>query len=733
MTEVRVPPTLADDMPTGFRADIEGLRAVAVVAVLLYHAHLGPTHGGFLGVDVFFVLSGYLITSLLTKDLLQRGGHALPNFWGRRARRLLPASLALMIATLIAGRFMLDPLKQVDLGHDAKWASAFVINIKFAWGDSYAAAQTTPTPLLHFWSLAVEEQFYVVWPFLVYLLTKVRWHTRWYALAVMAGLFTESLLAYVWCSRWAHTQSFFLLPTRAWELIAGAMLAMVASKLTSIPPSVRAAGAWIGLVTIGYSIAGYTDTMNLGAAALFPVLGTVLVIGAAGAGHRNEPAWLLGTRPMVWIGRRSYGIYLWHWPALVLIDAKYGPLSAPARGLVLLGAVGAAAVSYRFLEHPVRQSPWLSAVPRRALLMGASLVVTGLLAAVIMIALPHDLGGDGGVAAAPTLPGQLPTTTTSPIGDTNVTDTGNPDGTDPANTDPANSGPSTTVAPPPPVVPLEQLLAAQRTALDAAARITRVPSNATPPVSLAKGDKPHIYRENCVIKEGVTDPGHCVYGDPASTTVLALFGDSHAAQWFPALEQLALGERWKLAVYVKSGCPTADVRIRKTYLDQECVVWRRKVAAQLGTEHPTMLVMSSTAYDPGGSDVRVARDVAWKRGLTATLDALRPSAEQLLIIGDTPLPAHEIPNCLSANPRGVRHCMAARKAAINQPRLQLERDLAATYHGDFVDTSDWLCGTTDCPVIEGNIVMYRDNNHISATMSRYLAPFLQAAVVPLLH
>jgi hypothetical protein len=492
------------------------------------------------------------------------------------------------------------------------------------------------------------------------------------------------------------------------------------------------------VLAIGYSFVAYTDTMNLGLAALLPVLGTAAIVGAAGSGHPNEPAFFLGTRPMVWIGRCSYGIYLWHWPILVLLDAKYGPMSVLARLSALAGSFALAALSYRYLEHPVRESRWLSFRPRRSLVLGGSLVAAGLLAATIVIALPHDLGSDGGVAAAPTLPGQAPSasgpsvTDSSGAPDASTSGTGNP-ATDVGDEGPGNTDLSSTTVPPAAAAEsLDTLIAAQRPALDQAAALTRVPSNITPPVAIAKGDKPRIYRENCVIKEGSADPGNCVYGDPTSTTVIALFGDSHAAQWFPALEQLSLQHQWKLLVYVKSGCPTADVRIRKTYLDQECVVWRRNVAARLAADHPTLLVMSSTFYDQGGADKNVPQDVAWKRGLTATLDAVRPAVQQLLILGDTPLPAHEIPNCLAANLRSVRHCITTRGPAMKLSRLQLETDLATAYRADFVSTSDWLCGTKDCPVVLGNIVMYRDNNHVSATMSRYLAPFVQAAILPLL-
>ena len=708
-------------MAIGFRRDIEGLRAIAVLVVLLYHADLGPTSGGFLGVDVFFVLSGYLITSLLMKDLLLRGGRALPRFWGRRARRLLPASLLVVIVTLIAGRFMLDPLSQSDLANDALWASGFLINIKFAMGDGYVVSQSMPTPLLHFWSLAVEEQFYMVWPLLLYALSRVRWQTRRYALAIMAGLFLQSLLAFVWFSEWARTPSFFLLPTRAWELIAGAMLALTGGAVLRLSPTVRASAAWFGLFIIGYCVVTYDDTMNLGYAALLPVLGTVAIVAASGSGHLNEPAAYLGMRPMVWVGQRSYGIYLWHWPMLVLIDAKFGPLSAPARIVVLVASVGVAALSFHYLENPVRQSAWLAAVPRRSLMLGASMVAVGALAAVVMINLPNDIEG-GGVAAAPTLPqaaadSLVTSTAVSNIGVTGSTTT---------------PGPTTTLQPLPPLVPLDELLAAQLIALNDGAQITEVPSNVDPSVQGVRSDKPWIYNDGCMLKDGTVEPNVCEYGDLTSPTVIALFGDSHAAQWFPALEELSNTRGWKLIVFAKSGCPTADVRIRRTFLDPECIAWRAKVVEQLTVAKPTVLVMSSAPYDPGGSDVGLDSDDVWRRGLTTTLEQIRPTTEKLLIIGDTPLPIHQIPNCLSKQPRNVRGCLAPREDSVDVSRVQLEGEVAGQHDAGFVSVSDWLCGTWECPVIIGNMILYRDNNHISATASKYFAPFLAAVMVPLL-
>ncbi len=709
---------LAADLPSGFRPDIEGMRALAVIAVLLYHAHLGPTSGGFLGVDVFFVLSGYLITSLLLKALLMEGPSALPTFWARRARRLLPASAMVIFVTLIAGRFILDPLRQVSLGSDAIWASAFIVNIKFAFGDSYAAAQEAGSPLLHFWSLAVEEQFYVIWPFLIYALSKVRWRQRQYALFVMAAFFIQSLLAFVWFSPWAHTQSFFLLPTRAWELIAGGMLAITGTWATRIPWRTRAIASWVALLAVLYCIATFSDTANLGYTALIPVLATVVIVGSSTVRQQVGPAKLLGLPPLVWIGKRSYGIYLWHWPMLVLIGEQWGPLSSVQRIVVLLASIGIAALSFRFLENPVRHSEWLSRMPARSLAMGGCLVVFGLMVGLLTVHLPREFDGGGDVVATPTLPGQL-TETTSPTGDTNA-----------GTTDPEAS--TTTVAPKIVISSLDSLEAAQRTALDEAdATIQRVPKNITPNPSVAKGNTPKPYNDGCFLRDGDPTPRDCVYGNPNGPVTVALFGDSHAAQWFPALEAVALDRNWRLEVFVKAGCPSADVRIKREYLDPECQSWRAQVAERINAMKPDLLVVGSTSYDPGGSDVGKNSDEVWRRGLTATLDTIRPAAKDLLIIGDTPLPAHQVPNCLTKVPGNVHYCGQTRADGVDKSRLDLERAIAGEYGGNFVSVTNWVCGTSFCPVILGNLLIWRDNNHVSATFSNYLTPFMAAVVVPI--
>jgi peptidoglycan/LPS O-acetylase OafA/YrhL len=715
-------------MPTGFRPDIEGLRALAVVSVLLYHAHLGPTRGGFLGVDVFFVLSGYLITALLMKELLAEGARGLPNFWARRARRLLPASASVLVVTLVLGRFVLDPLQQVSVGSDATWASAFIVNIKFAFGDTYAAAQSTASPLLHFWSLAVEEQFYVVWPLLILALSKVRWRQRQYALFIMGAFLLQSLLAYVWFSEWAFTQSFFLLPTRAWELIAGGVLAMAGGFATRIGWRTRAVASWVALLTILWCMGTYHDTAPLGWTAVVPVLATVVVVGASTVRQQVGPAKLLGTPPMVWIGQRSYGIYLWHWPLLVLAGEQWGPLSAPARLLVLVVAVGLATLSYRFLENPVRHSQRLARHPRRSLALGGSLVATGLVAGVLLVHFPRQFDGGGVVVAAPTLPGQ-----TVPVDDPSTVPSSTT-GVGASLPSTTAAGPTTTLAPQIPVQSLETLEAAHRAALDDSdATVTRMPKNITPHPSEAKfADVPMPYKDGCFLRDGDATPLDCVYAAADSDTKVVLFGDSHAAQWFPAIEAVANDRHWRLEVFVKAGCPSADVRIERQWLDPECVSWRQQVVSRVQQIQPDLLIVGSTSYSPGGDDVGKDSDEVWRRGLTATLDAMRPAAGKLLIIGDTPLPAHQVPNCVLKVPGNLHYCGQTRADGVDTSRLELERQIAAEYDGRFVSVTNWVCGTSFCPVVLGNILVWRDNNHVSATMSGYLAPFMAAVLVPLL-
>ena len=247
----------------GFRPDVEGMRAIAVVAVVLYHFHFPLISGGFIGVDVFFVLSGFLITRLVLGELVDTGTISLPSFWGRRARRLLPASAAVVVVTVLIAQQVFPPLRLRDLARDTFGAATFTANFRFAdsFGDYFGAelAQSNPSPLLHFWSLAVEEQFYLCWPPLLLLLARRPRQYRRLVLAAVGGIAVFSFLLGIWLTSHHQAVAFYLLPARMGELLAGAALAVVGSGLAVVPAVWRAAAGWVGLAAIGVACIAFED------------------------------------------------------------------------------------------------------------------------------------------------------------------------------------------------------------------------------------------------------------------------------------------------------------------------------------------------------------------------------------------------------------------------------------------------------------------------------------------
>jgi peptidoglycan/LPS O-acetylase OafA/YrhL len=290
----------------GFRPDLEGLRAVAVVLVLLYHADVPGFSGGYVGVDVFFVLSGFLITGLLLREVRRTGRVSLPNFYARRARRLLPASALVLLVTVIASVFMMPPLRVPDVSVDAAAAALYVSNMRFAFqATDYLQAEMAPSPILHFWSLGVEEQFYIFWPAIVLLVTRGGGNAA-RRIGIVAGFIAAaSFLLSLSLTQANQPWAFFSLPTRAWELGLGAFLAIGATQLTRIPARPAAAMAWVGLAMVALSgVVLSTGTPFPGVAALLPTMGSALVIAG---GFRQTPF-----APGRWLSK-AIPRFLGHW------------------------------------------------------------------------------------------------------------------------------------------------------------------------------------------------------------------------------------------------------------------------------------------------------------------------------------------------------------------------------------------------------------------------------------
>ncbi|MEO8625332.1 MAG: acyltransferase, partial [Candidatus Limnocylindrales bacterium] len=369
-----------------FRPDVEGLRALAVVLVLLYHANVPFFGGGYVGVDVFFVISGFLITGLLLRELDSTGRLSFSGFYARRVRRLLPASALTLLVTLVAAVLLLSPVRMPDVAADIASAGAYISNFRFGLAaNDYFAANAAPSPVIHFWSLSVEEQFYFVWPTVLAILFAISRRLRVGRRGLLIGmalLSAVSLLAGIWLTGVNQAWAFYLLPTRAWELGAGALLAISAGhvRLPGRRPAVLM--STVGLAAVALAALLFTDqTAFPGYAALLPVVGTALVIFG---GTRSEtlPTRLLSLPPCTFLGGISYSVYLWHWPMLLFAGVVYGAtLPLPLAALVALASIPVAAVTQRLVEKPFRAGRFIGTRARFNLSQAvASTLVIALLA-----------------------------------------------------------------------------------------------------------------------------------------------------------------------------------------------------------------------------------------------------------------------------------------------------------------------------------------------------------------
>jgi len=735
---------------SAFRPDLEGLRAVAVALVLLYHARIGPFGGGYVGVDVFFVLSGFLITGLLIRELSGTGRVGFAAFYARRARRLLPASALTLAVTVIASALLLPPVRMPDVAGDTVAAGLYVSNMRFALqATDYLASSLPPSPVLHFWSLGVEEQFYLFWPAMLAIAAGAAFRAgrreeglRRVGLA-LAVVLAVSLAVGVWLTGVAQPWAFFSLPARAWELALGGLLALPA--LAARVP--RRGAPWLGwaglLLIVGAGVALSDTTPFPGTAVLLPTLGSALVIAAglgaapgtdpgrppsvrATAGRLGErrraaptalpasgsgvsrpgvlrppaPAALLSLPPLRYLGRISYSLYLWHWPFLVLPEAVAGgDLPLPARLALALAAVGAAGLSQRYVEDPIRRGRLVGLAPRRGLAMAGALSLAVALVSVsanaaALTRLNADGPDVGGSVTDVPLPTDPPATVRPGASQT-----------------PGASAPPSLPAPPG----------------------GPVPADLVPSLTAVAGDLPVIYGDGCHLDVLSVQIPNCAFGDPASSVRVVLFGDSHAAQWFPALQRLAVQRDWRLEPMTKSACTPAEVPVYNSQLDRlytECAAWRQAVLARIAAERPALVVVSmSRAYQllVDGAQVSAAdRPDLWSRGLAATVRALAGSAGHVVLLGDTPRSVADPPACLSQHMGDMLACATPYAQAVDAGHAALEAGVAASTGSAFIDPTAWVCRTDPCPVVFGRFLIYRDQGHITRTYAAGLAAQLSA-------
>jgi peptidoglycan/LPS O-acetylase OafA/YrhL len=368
----------------GFRPDIEGMRGIAVLLVVLFHSGVPGFGGGFIGVDVFFALSGYLITGIILNEITKRGKLSFRNFYARRARRLLPAAGLVVVSTLVLMLLMYSPL---ELGKYANWASytsLYASNYIFMWDASnYFASDVTRNPYLHTWSLAVEEQFYLFWPALI-ALTLVATKSRRQLAVVLTVMSAVSLAFCIWLTNYRAPWAFFGLPTRAWEFGLGGLGVMLPAEYLVRRKNLIAVIGWLGFAAVlAGSFVFTSQTPFPGLAAALPVLGTIAVLLAWFSGLRWGPIALLQTKLLQYLGRLSYSWYLWHWPILLLAGLQFPNISWPGKLLAALVALALAHVTFITLEKPVRFHPFLVARPGLSLGLAPLVAVLGVTASLL--------------------------------------------------------------------------------------------------------------------------------------------------------------------------------------------------------------------------------------------------------------------------------------------------------------------------------------------------------------
>ncbi len=372
-----------------FRPDVQGLRAVAVVLVVLFHANIPGLRGGYVGVDVFFVISGFVITGVLLRERDRAGSTSLLHFYTRRIRRILPAASLVIIASVVAAYVLLGSVSGNQNAIDARWASVFLINIHFAaTGTNYLASQMPPSVLQNYWSLAVEEQFYLVYPALILVVagislrSSLRRRIGWVLGVAIAASFVWSIVQ----TSNNPTAAFFSPLPRVWELALGGLVAVSAIQLRRLPAAVAGGLSWLGLGGILLaSVAFSAATPYPGWRVALPVCGAALVIAGGTVNPAHGVERLLGLRPFQWMGLISFSLYLWHWPILQIATQRRGVATLPTwdNVFLLLGSVVLAALTYRIIENPVRHSRFLVSRRWASLVLGLCLVAATLTVATV--------------------------------------------------------------------------------------------------------------------------------------------------------------------------------------------------------------------------------------------------------------------------------------------------------------------------------------------------------------
>ncbi|MSZ47823.1 MAG: acyltransferase family protein [Actinobacteria bacterium] len=610
---------------------IQSLRALAALLVLIYHADLLP--GGYIGVDIFYVISGYLITNLLLREIEERNNLAFAAFYARRFKRLLPASFLVVLTTGITGWAVLPSTYRADFGRDLIAASTYISNFLFAlWNADYQNLGSTPSPFIHFWSLAVEEQFYLFWPIIILILFRLKGRKGVFygVLAVASFSFIFSL----YLTEGSPVWSFYILPTRAWELAIGALILFASERMRERIFSRPQWGLLALLLIVGSSIIYNENTSFPGTAAIIPVLATALLI----LSMNKWPPFLDKTSRhgvVQWLGKISYPLYLWHWPVLVIPEIYLSRELTPLELVVAIFIVLLLAdFTHRFVEEPLRYRAVSSKKVYLSTLLAT--LVSVFLGLAIIFSYNSSITSASGFS-----------------------------------------------------FDIDEVR-----------------------------QKPKNNLDGCHIHVGVTVAPKCEYGDTTSNKTVVLYGDSHAAQWLPALDIVGRENGLKIVSLTKSACPAAEVikELSSQYRVADCQAFRDSSIKRISQIKPSAVIMTGMQpFTAPNSEINSRN--WWLSGEATALSRIKKYTDFPIYLTDTPLPQVDIPTCLAE--------MAREKCDTSRP---ISPEVAPGLIP--LNPTPWLCEET-CPAVIDGVVVYRDKSHLTVAMSQYLAPYLAKELIRL--
>lgn len=628
-------------MNNRFSPDIEGLRAVAILAVMAYHTMPKLFTGGFVGVDVFFVISGFLIFGILLREANEHETINVAKFFARRGIRLMPAAVTTTTIVLLVGHVLSAPWELRGLINASISALFYFSNLWYQrQAADYLADEQLQGPLLHTWSLSIEEQFYFLAPLiLLLLLTRKTGRFQKRVIITLLAAIGSSLCFASGLVKSNPAAAYFSLPARVWEFALGG--------LVSLLPTIKHAGhkqinalVVAGLIAIFGSMLCFSSETDIPAAiTLIPTIGTSVILFAV---RDAEPKMsVLRHTILRWIGRISYGWYLWHWPFIFYAQAWLGRANPEVRIVACVAALVPATLSYQYIELPLRKNRALLEKPWHAIAMCTSIILLA-----------------GGLALWSRNWKQI-----------------------------SHEG----------ILALEA----------------------------ARNDLPSIYFNGCHLSGHAIRQGACTYGSLEADTTIVLFGDSHAAQWFPGLESVSKSRRWRLMPITKSGCAAIP-----TYGENEdCSAWRKLAHQKISTLQPVAILIASYSKPLEERRHRKTTEAQWEKETQTAVSVLLGYSTAVAIITDTPRADMPVPGCLArALMRGDRErkqCEIARTPAADSAMAAEKRAIAGLHNARMVNFARSICSKIPCQATRHSTILMSDAHHLTAKFSEMLAPEIE--------